>query len=180
MPTATLRRMKNVSLRVLAASTALALGLGASLPAAAQWKWKDGTGKVQYSDRPPPATVPEKDILQRPAGARLSAPPPAPAASEAAAAPLNATPPAPAVDKELEARRKKEEQEQEAKRKAEEERIAKQRAENCARARAYQQTLDSGVRIGRTNEKGEREILDDTARAKENERNRQIIASDCK
>lgn len=178
MPPATLRRMKSVSLRVLAASMTVALGLGASLPAAAQWKWKDGTGKVQYSDRPPPATVPEKDILQRPAGARLVAPQPAPATPEATDAALK--PSAPTVDKELEARRKKEEQEQEAKRKAEEERIAKLRAENCARARSYQQTLDSGVRIGRTNEKGEREILDDAARAKEIERNRQIMANDCK
>lgn len=170
--------MKTAPLRLLTAALGLALGLAASLPAAAQWKWKDSAGKVQYSDRPPPAAVPEKDILQRPAGSRAAPPAPAPAASQAVEAPLKAS--APGVDKELEAKRKKEEQEQEAKRKAEEERVAKQRAENCARAKSYQQTLDSGVRIARTNASGEREILDDAARAQEAERTRQIIKSDCK
>ncbi|MCV4821122.1 hypothetical protein OFM15_34105, partial [Escherichia coli] len=66
-----------------------------------------------------------------------------------------AKPAAPAVDKELEARKKKEEQEKEAKRRAEEEKLAKARAENCARARSYLQSLESGMRIARTNDKGE-------------------------
>ncbi|MCM5681126.1 DUF4124 domain-containing protein [Schlegelella sp. S2-27] len=172
--------MKTASLRLLTVAVGLFLGLTASLPAAAQWKWKDAAGKVQYSDRPPPATVPEKDILQRPSGSRMVVTTPAaPTSGEAAEAPLVKAS-APTVDKELEARRKKEEQEQEAKRRAEEERIAKQRAENCARAKSYQQTLDSGVRIARTNDKGEREILDDAARAQETARNRQVMAADCK
>jgi hypothetical protein len=171
--------MKTASLRLLTAAVGLALGLAASLPAAAQWKWKDAAGKVQYSDRPPPATVPEKDILLRPSGSRMAVTPVAPTGPETAEAPLVKAS-APTIDKELEARRKKEEQEQEAKRRAEEERIAKQRAENCARAKSYQQTLDSGVRIARTNDKGEREILDDAARAQETARNRQVMAADCK
>ena len=170
--------MKTASLRLLTAAVGLALGLAASLPAAAQWKWKDAARQVQYSDRPPPATVPEKDILQRPSGSRVVATPVL-TGSEAAETPLVKAS-APTVDKELEARRKKEEQEQETKRRAEEERIAKQRAENCARAKSYQQTLDSGVRIARTNDKGEREILDDAARAQETARNRQVMAADCK
>ena len=41
-------------------------------------------------------------------------------------------------------------------------------------------TLDSGVRIARTNEKGEREFMDDAARAAEAKRTQDIIASDCK
>ena len=41
-------------------------------------------------------------------------------------------------------------------------------------------SLDSGVRIARTNEKGEREVLSDTARAAETQRTREVIASDCK
>ena len=44
----------------------------------------------------------------------------------------------------------------------------RQRAENCARARSHMSSLDSGMRLSRTNEKGEREILDDKARAEEN------------
>lgn len=169
--------MKFASLRLLPAGICLALGLAAALPAAAQWKWKDAAGKVQYSDRPPPASVPDKDILQRPAHSRALPPPPPAAASAAEDAALK--PAAPTVDKELEARRKKEEEEQQAKRKAEEERLAQARAENCARARSYEQTLASGVRIARTNQKGEREILDDQERAKEMSRVREIIQADC-
>ena len=166
---------------MMVAALGLALGLAASLPAAAQWEWEDSTGKVQYSDRPPPANVPERDILQTPANARsITTSPAAAAAAAASASAPEAKGSAPAVDKELEARKKKEEQEQEAKRKAEEEKIAKTRAENCARAKSYQQTLDSGIRIARANDKGEREILDDAARAQESQRTKQIIASDCK
>jgi hypothetical protein len=40
-------------------------------------------------------------------------------------------------------------------------------------------TLDSGVRIARTNEKGEREFLDDKARAQEVQRTRDALASEC-
>jgi hypothetical protein len=48
------------------------IGLAVTLPAAAQWKWRDQRGQTQYSDLPPPPGVPESDILQRPAatGAR--------------------------------------------------------------------------------------------------------------
>ncbi len=62
---------------------------------------------------------------------------------------------------------------------AEEERIARQRADNCQRARSALATLDSGIRLVRTNEKGEREILDDAARESERRHLQQIVASDC-
>ena len=39
--------------------------------------------------------------------------------------------------------------------------LAAQRRENCGRARGHASALESGQRIARTNEKGEREILDD-------------------
>ena len=40
--------------------------------------------------------------------------------------------------------------------------------------------MDSGVRIARMNDKGEREIMDDAARAVESKRLEGIVASDCK
>jgi hypothetical protein len=164
----------------LVASLACALVAAAvALPAAAQWKWRDKGGHIQYSDLPPPATVSEKDILQRPAAAQrrmesASTAASAPSASASAAAEGKA------VDPELEAKRRKAEQDEEAKRKAEQERLAAARADNCARARGYLRTLDDGIRIARTNDKGEREILDDKARTEEARRTRDIIASDCK
>lgn len=157
---------------------ALAALLGASLamPAAAQWKWKDTRGQIQYSDTPPPAGTADKDILQRPNAVRQVAAPaqaPAPASGASAATPKT-------TDPELEAKRKKAEQEEAAKKKAEEDKLALARAENCKRAKGYMRTLDDGIRIARTNEKGEREFLDDKARAEEARRTKEIIASDCK
>lgn len=83
------------------------------------------------------------------------------------------------MDKELAERKRKAEQAQTEQRKLEEERISKLKADNCERARLAQKTLDSGVRIARTNAKGEREIMDDAARAVEAKRIQTIIASDC-
>ena len=155
------------------------LGLMLALPAAAQWKWRDAHGQTQYSDLPPPPGTPDKDILQRPgagSAARRAAAAAAPA-SAASAAPLAA---ARASDPELEARRKKAADEAAAKKKAEDDKVAAARAENCRRAQAQMRTLDSGIRIARVNEKGEREIIDDAARAAETKRTQGIIAAECK
>ena len=152
----------------------------AALPAQAQWKWKDAKGTVVVSDTPPPRSVPERDVLQRPeqAARRAAA---ASAAAVAAAEPASAAVAAkPKVDPELEARRKRTEQEQADRHKADEQKVAAVRADNCKRAREHLASLDSGARLARTNEKGEREIMDDKARADEVQRTRQIMASECR
>jgi hypothetical protein len=147
-----------------------------ALPAAAQWKWKDARGQIVISDVPPPREIPERDVLQKPElVVRKTAAQAAPAASAPTVEVAK-----PRVDPELEARKKKAEQEQTDKAKAEDEKVAGQRAENCKRARAHMGSLDSGIRLTRVNEKGEREILDDKQRAEEVARTRQIIASDCR
>ena len=159
-------------------SLAVALAAGFATPAQAQWKWKDKNGHVTVSDMPPPRDTAEKDILQRPSE---SARRPAAAAAPAPAASAAAQPPAGArVDPELEARRKKAEAEQAAKIKAEEEKHAADRAENCKRAQAHMRSLESGMRIARVNDKGEREVLDDRQIAEEKQRARAVVASDCK
>lgn len=171
------------SLRPIARLGLLAVAalLTLSAPAWAQWKWKDQSGRVQYSDLPPPPSVTDKDILQRPAGSSRRgpvAPPSFVAASGAQGSAAAGS--APAGDPELEAKRRKAEQDEAAKRKAEEAKIAAARADNCQRAKAQLRSLDDGMRMARVNEKGEREILDDKARADEAQRTREIIASDCK
>jgi hypothetical protein len=152
-----------------------------ALPAQAQWKWRDGNGRVTASDLPPPREVPDKDILQRPVGKSARAPATAAAAaSEPASAAAAAAASAPYVDKDLEARKRAAEQQQQAKAKAEEQRNAAVRADNCARARGHLGTLESGQRLARVNDKGEREIIDDKTRADEMRRAREVIASDCR
>ena len=66
-----------------------------------------------------------------------------------------------------------------AKKKEAEEKLLKARVENCARAKGAKATFDSGVRVSRTNEKGDREIMDEAARASEVKRIQGIIESDC-
>jgi len=152
------------------------LAAGAVAPAAAQWKWRDTAGRVQYSDRPPPPGIPESAILQRPAAARRGTLPPEPASAPALTAPS-----APRTgEPELEARRRRAEQDEAARRKADDERQAAARADNCTRARSQLRALEDGMRIARVNPTtGEREVLDDTARAAETQRARGIIASEC-
>jgi len=84
------------------------------------------------------------------------------------------------VDKELAEKKKKAEEAETAKRKAEEEKVVKAKVENCARAKQAKTSFDSGVRIARTNDKGEREVMDDAARTSEVKRIQSIINSDCK
>ena len=174
---------------VLALPLALATLLTTMSPSAeAQWRWRDKSGQVNASDRPPPKDVPEKDILSRPAAdtRRAAAVPVASAALGAtegtappAAAAASSAPPT-ALEREVRLRKRAAEQEQSTKAKAEEERVATQRAENCRAARGHLMTLESGQRIARTNDRGEREVLDDKGRADEQRRAREVVASDCR
>ena len=167
-----------------------------SLSAFAQWTWVDKDGRKIYSDTAPPAEVPEKNIVKRPGG-RVSAVAPAKAppgadstaadpAALAASAPASAAqnaasaPKLSSVDKELEKKKKEKEDAEVAKRKEEEQKVTNAKIENCARAKTAKTTLDSGLRIGVTNAKGEREIMDDSARMVEAKRVQGIIDSSCK
>ena len=167
------------------ALVAAALCAAAASPAQAQWKWRDAAGRITVSDRPPPRDVADKDILQRPAAPAKPVTPATPGVATASA-PASGAIAAPAaaasapVDKELEARKRAAEAERAAKAKLEEDKQAAQRADNCKRARGSLAALDSGQRISRFNDKGEREILDDAARATETRRAREAIISECK
>ena len=158
----------------------LALGmlLGLLPPAQAQWKWRDQTGQINVSDRPPPKDVPQKDILARPLPEQRRAAEPAEPAS-AASAPARPEVRVP-VDRELAARKQAAAQAQAARLKAESDKAAANRAENCRRARGHVAALESGQRIARLNDKGEREVIDDKGRADELRRAREVIASDCR
>lgn len=158
---------------------AAALMLVSALPAQAQWMWRDASGRITVSDLPPPRETPDKDILRRPEAPRRStAAPAATPASEAASRPT-ATAAAPA-DPALEARKRAAEQEQQARQRAEEQKVAAQKADNCKRAREQLRLLDSGTRLARVNEKGERVVMDDAARADELRRAREVVAADCR
>ena len=153
------------------------------MAASAQWQWLDKEGRKVYSDRAPSADVPDKSILKRP-GPRVPSTAAEEPASPAATAPVAAAsaaqssasaPKLSGVDKELAEKKKKAEEAEVAKRKAAEEKILKAKIESCARAKQAKAGFDSGVRIARINEKGEREVMDDAARAAEVKRIQSIM-----
>lgn len=167
--------------------TLLAVALiGFSFAATAQWQWLDKDGRKVFSDRAPPADIQDKNIIKRPGNFKTSVAPVVEIAAEADAKPGAAAAAAPALpasggmDKELEAKKKQAKEAEAAKRKAEEERLAKAQIENCARAKQARTTFESGVRIGTINAAGEKEIMDDVARATELKRIQTIITRDCK
>ena len=153
-----------------------------SLSALAQWQWLDKDGRKVFSDRPPPADIPIKNILKQPGGklkAVETAPDDtagAPATPKVAASGLRVS----GKDKELETKKKQAEDAEATKRKAEEDKNAQAKADNCNRARQGKATYDSGARVARVNASGEREVMDDAARAAETKRMQDMIASNCK
>ena len=156
---------------LLAVATALAC-----TAATAQWQWVDGSGRKVFSDTPPPPSIPDKDILKR-AGAVIPTPP----LASPPAAP-SAVPPVPQIsgrDEQLEAKKKAAEAQEQALKKAQADKLAKARQDNCERAKRSKAALDSGVRMATTNAKGEREIMNDAARATETRRVNEIIQSSC-
>jgi hypothetical protein len=184
------RYTREMDLKLVSRALLLAVaGVSFAIPALAQWQWIDKDGRKVYSDRSPPADIQEKNILKRPAGARGAVAPvitdtaaavPAAGASAPAAKTNANAPKLSGKDAQLEARKKQAEEEEAAKKKAEEEKVAKAKADNCDRAKKAQASLQSGIRLSTTNAKGEREIMDDNARAAESKRLQGIVESECK
>ncbi|MEP6823631.1 MAG: DUF4124 domain-containing protein, partial [Ramlibacter sp.] len=138
----------------------LLIGLACTVPALAfaQWQWIDKDGRKVFSDQSPPADIPAKNIIKQPGG-RAASPVAAAPATDAASAPASAArastsasaPKVTGKDKELEEKKKAAEAAEAAKKKADDEKLAKERAENCARAKQAKATLDTGERIARLN-----------------------------
>jgi hypothetical protein len=149
----------------------------------ARWQWIDDKGRKVFSDQAPAPEVPEKNIIKRPSRHHP------PVVDTSTTSPAKTTNPessknpasnsASGIDKELEAKKKKAAEAEANKRKAAEEQVSKMKRENCERAKQDKATLNSGVRIARTAQNGEREILDETARSQELKRIDSIIATDC-
>lgn len=133
----------------------------------AQWAWKDANGRPVYSDQPPPSSVPTARIFKAPRGQMPEAPSdpkPSPTLAERNAA--------------YEQRRAA--AAEASTKQADEAKASAARSTNCENARSNQRALDSGSRIARFNDKGEREFLTDAQRAEESKRNTAMVAELCR
>jgi Domain of unknown function (DUF4124) len=142
--------------------------LAVSGAAQAQWAWKDANGRPVYSDRPPPASVPVSRIFRAPRG-------------QAAETPEVPAPKVPSLAERNAAYEQRRAASAEAATKQADEAKAKAaRAASCESARNNQRALDSGTRIARFNDKGEREFLTDAQRAEESKRSAASVAEHCR
>ena len=116
---------------------------------AALYKWTDAQGHVVYSDQPPPGNVKTEQLR-----------PPPPPANPNAAKEL--------AQRQADFQKRQSDAAKAAEKAGKEEATSAERAEACANARGQlKQLTESPIAIYRYNEKGEREVMDDDARAKE-------------
>lgn len=181
-----------VRLKCVTLAVAGFVALASSSPALAQWAWRDASGGVVYSDQAPPASIPDAQIIRRPAGrtpppvavpapTAAAAPAAAPAATAAGtAAPAKVAGPRTATEQEQDFRKRQQERAEREKKQAEEQSATARRAADCERARGYLRQLEDGMRIARTDAQGNREIIDDSARTAEIQRTRDLVSSGCK
>jgi hypothetical protein len=175
--------MKRACLNRIAAALA---ALSLTSAAFAQYMWVDERGVKQFSDRPPPSSVPANRILKQPGGAARSdaaATTPAASAGEPPAS-QNATAakdkaPMTTAEKNADFQKRRAEQAEKDKKAEEQARLASEKTKNCERAGAYRRVLESGERVANTDRNGERHYLTDDQRAREIDESKRIL-QDCK
>lgn len=160
------------------AALLLALAASAGAEEGEIYTWKDKDGRINYADNPPPGNTPARTL----SGRSTPGPQPPPAATDApaaapAASPKAATTPA---EQELEFRRRRAEAAEHQAKADKAKAASEDKRANCERARNQVSALESGQRVARMNEKGEREYLDDTQRAQEIEAARKAADAWCK
>ena len=144
---------------VLAAATATLL-LACGPAGAVLYKWVDASGRVTYSDQPPPPNVKSEVV-----GA------PAPPANPAAARELASQ------EADLKKQQMQRADDQKKAQKARTEQLQLQ--QDCVDARARRKVYESDEPIGRINDRGEQVLIDDTARLRVRERLESQIRERC-
>lgn len=156
-------------MRVLLLILLMALG---AIAAQAQIKcWNDANGKRVCGDTPPPGAK-----VSTIRGTSASA---APVSKDAAKKDAKKSGPLTPAEQEQEYRKRKEEDQKTAAKAEQERKLKTAKQQNCEQAKDSLRTLESGIRIARTNPSGERYYLDDAQIAKEIETARQAVQASC-
>jgi hypothetical protein len=159
--------------RLLAAALMLVAGL-----AQAQYVWIDEKGIKQFSDRSPPSSIPDKNILKAPGRQAVAialddmeAQEPAPTTETAKKAPPTV------AERNVDFNKRAGEQAEAERKLAAEAKAKAAKAEHCANARQYKAQLDSGVRMGTMTKNGETGIMGDAERAATNAKVAKALAN---
>ncbi len=126
------------------------------------YQWKDENGKTIISDKPPvgAARLPLKVEKDAPAS--------------------NAAPQKTTADREMEFRKRQKESQESADKTQKEQAASADKKENCENTRRYLQTLESGERVSKLDDKGERYYMEDAQRQQEIAKAKQNMQAACK
>lgn len=161
--------MKKLHLQLLGGLGALAL---ISSSAFAQYVWINDKGVKQFSDKPPPTSVPRSKILKAPHMSSLKN---SSTVNEESSTPEKSNltelekleKPKTVANKNEDFNKRKQEREEAEKKSLDEQKLKAENQKQCERAKSYQRSLEGGVVITSTNKKGERIILNEAQRAQE-------------
>jgi hypothetical protein len=148
----------------------LLLAAVASVASGQAYKWRDASGRIQYSDTPPPPGAKDVQQLRKSAPASSASTPGATGSATAKSV----------TDQDAEFRKRQvEKQEADAKQaKAAEE--AELNARNCATAKGQLAAVETGGRLVRLNERGERITLEDSERERAKQEAVKAVETWCK
>ncbi len=143
--------------------------LAAGAAAGDIYSWRDAEGRLHYADSPPAGNV---EVQKRHNRATADAP-----ADPAAASPIKSPS---LAEKNMEFRKRRTEA-ADAQTKADKDKAeAARMEETCRSLRGNLAALEGGQSIARMNEKGEREVIDDSQRQADIARTRQQLEQNCK
>jgi hypothetical protein len=123
------------------------------------------------SDTPPPGYAKES---ARTIGGKAPGANAVPATGKAPEAPKTF------AEKDMDFKKRQQETSEKAEKSEKEKAAAADKRENCDRAQKQLALLESGQRIATTDDKGERQIMEDAERDKEMERARRFVSESCK
>ncbi len=147
--------------------------------AMAQYVWLNDKGVKQYSDTPPPASVPNSKILKSPHGSAQASTAAKAAEEQASEGDTTKKAPQTTAEKNADFNKRKMEQAEKDKEAAAKAKQAADKKKGCEQAANYKRALDSGERISRMDKSGERSYMTDEERAQETRNNNRIM-EDCK
>lgn len=161
--------------RTLFVSLGLALAASSlAVPSLAQqYKWVDKNGRTQYGDTPP-AGVNATRIKGPSAPASAPAP-----EGKAAAKDAKAKRPLTPAEQDAEFRKRQAEGQKSREKEEKAAQEAEAKRSNCSSAQEQLRMLESGQRVARTNEKGERYFIEDDQRAADIAKARKSVSDWC-
>ncbi len=152
--------------------------MSSAVLAQAKYVWIDEKGVKQFADTPPPGNIPEKNIIKQPRRVSPAAAPPGDTSPASDSASSDAKPAPTTSDREADYKKRKADQAEKDKKAADDARNQEVKAQNCAHAKEYLDSLNGGLRMQVTDKDGQRAFMDDDQRAKETQRAQQAL-NDC-